>query len=64
MWSLAAADIALALWGEVVWLQGPSRRKSLQGESYRELANKLAGDRAGGGCGDGAGRGGDSFSQA
>lgn len=35
-----------------------SRRKALQGESYRELANKLAGDRVGGGGGDGDGRGG------
>lgn len=42
----------------------------LHGESYRELANKLASNRAkkqkegGGGGGDGGGRGGDSFSQA
>lgn len=46
---------------------GLSRRKALQGESYSELANKLASDReegGGGGGGDGVGRGGDSFSQA
>lgn len=51
-------------WGWQTW--GLSRRKALQGESYSELANKLASDReeGGGGGGDGVGRGGDSFSQA
>lgn len=44
---------------------GLSRRTALRGESYGELANKLASDReGGGGGGDGVGRGGDSFSQA
>lgn len=41
-WSLAAADIAF------VQGRGAGGGHHAEGESYRELANKLAGDRAGG----------------
>lgn len=42
MWSTAAVDIGL-----VGGTWGLSRRKALRGESYRELANKLASDGEG-----------------
>lgn len=49
MWSAAVVDIGLVggrvgVWGGT-W--GLSRRKALQGESYRELANKLASEGRG-----------------
>lgn len=65
-WSAAVADTGL-VGGDVGTLQ---KEGFCGGESYRELANKLASDRersgreGGGGGGDGVGRGGDSFSQA
>lgn len=45
MWSTAVADAGLVVGVGGAW--GLSRRKALQGESYRELANKLASDREG-----------------
>lgn len=68
--SCGAAAVADTHWtcgGDVGTLQ---KEGFAGGESYRELANKLASDRepggggGGGGGGDGVGRGGDSFSQA
>lgn len=55
------ADIGLVSGGGGALQRG----RLLQGESCRQLANKLASDGVGGGGGgNGAGRGGDSFNQA